>query len=230
MPASRATPAKDGDRLGQDHGDGHAGGLDRILNKVNDRGDGRFSDVVPVVCPNVTIRSRLRELDPELGAASLYRSRDLVPTHQMPLLTQGRVLVANWHGFQPQAPQTASDGGKVVKAGVAVQITETIRIGEKNDTKRGTRWLTRETLHLQLANGLIEVVVGDPDKDTTLKERYLILETKGYDPMKEIKRTAALRWCTAVNNQGGYGRWAYRLATSPEQVRPILDAFGADRA
>ena len=36
-----------------------------ILNKVNDRGDARFSDVVLVVCPNVTIRNRLRELDPK---------------------------------------------------------------------------------------------------------------------------------------------------------------------
>ena len=27
-----------------------------ILNKVNDRSDARFSDVVLVVCPNVTIR------------------------------------------------------------------------------------------------------------------------------------------------------------------------------
>ena len=35
-----------------------------ILNKVNDRGDARFSDVVLVVCPNVTIRNRLAELDP----------------------------------------------------------------------------------------------------------------------------------------------------------------------
>ena len=31
-----------------------------ILNKVNDRSDGRFSDVVFVVCPNVTIRNRLQ--------------------------------------------------------------------------------------------------------------------------------------------------------------------------
>ena len=35
-----------------------------ILNKVNDRSDGRFSDVVLVVCPNVTIRDRLTELYP----------------------------------------------------------------------------------------------------------------------------------------------------------------------
>ena len=51
----------------------------RILNKVNDRSDARFSDVVLVVCPNVTIRSRLSELDPRGGEASLYRTRDLCP-------------------------------------------------------------------------------------------------------------------------------------------------------
>jgi type III restriction enzyme len=43
-----------------------------ILNKVNNRGDGRFSDVVLVACPNVTIRDRLQELDPKRGESSLY--------------------------------------------------------------------------------------------------------------------------------------------------------------
>ena len=55
-----------------------------ILNKVSDRGDARYSDVVLVVCPNVTIRSRLEELKPQGGEASLYRTRDLVPAHLMP--------------------------------------------------------------------------------------------------------------------------------------------------
>ena len=50
-----------------------------ILNKVAARGDARFSDVVLVVCPNVTIRERLAELDPNRGDASIYRTRDLVP-------------------------------------------------------------------------------------------------------------------------------------------------------
>ena len=55
-----------------------------ILNKVTARGDARFSDVVLVVCPNVTIRERLAELDPNRGDASIYRTRDLVPPHLMP--------------------------------------------------------------------------------------------------------------------------------------------------
>src|SRR5258706_439217 len=62
-----------------------------ILNKVHDRGNARFSDVILVVCPNVTIRSRLAELDPANGEASIYRSRDLVPLELMKDLTQGKV-------------------------------------------------------------------------------------------------------------------------------------------
>ena len=38
-----------------------------ILNKVNDRCDARFSDVVLVVCPNVTIRNRLPGTRPRGG-------------------------------------------------------------------------------------------------------------------------------------------------------------------
>ena len=66
-----------------------------ILNKVNYRSDARFSDVELVVCPNVTIRNRLRELDPNEGEARVYRTRDLVAPHLMASLTQGRVLVTN---------------------------------------------------------------------------------------------------------------------------------------
>ena len=151
-----------------------------LLNKAQNRSDARFSDVVLIVCPNVTIRDRLRELDPSGGETSLYYTRDLVPEGLRGLLTQGRVLVTNWHNFQPQTPQSAGDGGRVVKAGVAIQTTETVKIGDKNDTKRGTRWLTRETLFQQIANGLIVVKEGDPESDMTLKvesTRYVESDT-----------------------------------------------------
>lgn len=115
-----------------------------ILNKVNDRSDARFSDVVLIVCPNVTIKNRLRELDPETGEASLYCTRALVPSHLMPLLAQSRVLVTNWHVFEPQAIQTGGVGSRVTKAGVEVRTKETITIGPKTTTARGTRYLTLE--------------------------------------------------------------------------------------
>ncbi|MEK7837699.1 MAG: DEAD/DEAH box helicase family protein, partial [candidate division NC10 bacterium] len=125
-----------------------------ILNKVNDRSNARFSDVVLVVCPNVTIRSRLRELDPREGDASLYRTRDLVPPHLMADLVKGRVLVTNWHVFEPQGVNPGGVSAKVTRAGVAVRTMETITIGPKTTTARGRRYLTPDELDRQVAAGL----------------------------------------------------------------------------
>jgi len=141
-----------------------------ILNKLNNRNDAKFSEVVLVVCPNVTIRDRLRELDPERGEASIYRTRDLVPSHLMPLLTQGKVLVTNWHVFEPQTMQVGGVGSKVTKAGVPVRTKETITIGAKTTTARGTRYLTLKDYERQVAAGMLTVVEEDRDKDGSLKK------------------------------------------------------------
>lgn len=144
-----------------------------ILNKVTSRADKRFSDAVLVVCPNVTIRSRLQELDPVRGDASLYRTRDLVSAEQMPLLAQGKVIVTNWHVFEPQAPSVNGERSRVLKIGVPVTATETITIGTKNDTARGKRFLTEETFQAQLGQGLVEVLEESRDSSgrRTIKAR-----------------------------------------------------------
>jgi type III restriction enzyme len=77
-----------------------------ILNKVADRSNAKFSDIVLIICPNITIKSRLQELNPDNGEASLYRTRDLVPSHLMDKLRRGKVLVTNWHIFEKRAPAT----------------------------------------------------------------------------------------------------------------------------
>jgi type III restriction enzyme len=144
-----------------------------ILNKINNRGDARFSDMVLVVCPNVTIRSRLKELDPDEGEASLYRTRDLVPPHLMKDLTKGRVLVTNWHVFEPQGVQTGGTSGKVVKAGVPVRTRETITIAAKTTTARGRRYLTVKDFERQMAAGLLKVLEEDRDKKGNLKKVFV---------------------------------------------------------
>ncbi|HEV2856596.1 MAG TPA: DEAD/DEAH box helicase family protein [Thermoanaerobaculia bacterium] len=135
-----------------------------ILNKVNDRGDSRFSDAVLVVCPNVTIRNRLAELDPRLGEASLYRTRDLVPSHLMPQLTQGRVLVTNWHVFEPQTSQVGGVSAKVAKTGRRIPLQETIRIGARTTTARGSRYMTLEQLRALEAAGQLEILERNVDE------------------------------------------------------------------
>jgi type III restriction enzyme len=141
-----------------------------ILNKLNDRSDARFSDVVLIVCPNVTIRDRLRELHPDEGEASLYRTRDLVPVHVMPLLSQGKVIVTNWHVFEPPAVTAGGIGSKVKRAGVAQPSREWIVIGGKTTTARGSRYMTQTALDAAIAAGELEIIREEKDDAGNLKK------------------------------------------------------------
>ncbi|MBC7946079.1 MAG: type II toxin-antitoxin system HicA family toxin [Burkholderiales bacterium] len=141
-----------------------------ILNKIASRNDTCFSDAVLVVCPNVTIRSRLGELDPQGGEASLYRTRDLVPPHLMPLLAQGRVLIKNWHDFEPRGMNVGGVGAKVSKTGVPLRIRETITIAERTTTARGRRYLTVDDLARQTAAGMLTVLDEEHDREGNLRK------------------------------------------------------------
>jgi type III restriction enzyme len=149
-----------------------------ILNKVNNRSDGRFSDVALVVCPNVTIRQRLEELKPENGDASVYRTRDLVPPHLMPLLTQGKVLVTNWHVFEPQTMQSGGVSGKVIKAGVPIRVRETINIASKTTTARNKRYLSLKDYQRQKDAGILNVIGEENDPEGNLKK--VVVESTRY--------------------------------------------------
>lgn len=55
------------------------------------------------------------------------------------------------------------------------------------------------------------------------EERYLILETKGYDPLEEVKKAAEERWVNAVNADGKFGEWIYRLIKNPLETPDVLE-------
>jgi type III restriction enzyme len=144
-----------------------------VLNKVAARGDARFSDVVLVVCPNLTIKGRLAELDPSLGEASIYRTRDLVPPHQMSDLRRGRVLVKNWHEFERKG---MSAGAKVQKLGHPERITSTIKIGPKTTSGRGGRYMTEEALAIALADPKMDMRLIEDRRPQ--KEEVVVEETR----------------------------------------------------
>ena len=62
---------------------------------------------------------------------------------------------------------------------------------------------------------------GNPDCLVRLKDLLnttVILETKGLDPLAEVKASAAARWVSAVNAEGSYGMWRYEMARSVSSV------------
>jgi predicted nucleotidyltransferase len=56
----------------------------------------------------------------------------------------------------------------------------------------------------------------------------LILETKGYDPAELSNVDGAHRWVAAVNADGTYGRWAYRIVSSPNDVPRVIESAVGD--
>jgi type III restriction enzyme len=145
-----------------------------ILNKVNARSNARFSDVVLAVCPNVTIRERLSELDPNRGDASIYRTADLVPADLMPSLRRGRVLVKNWHEFERKG---MSAGSKVQKNGVPELVKETIKIGAKTTSGRGGRYMTEQALGIAVSGGMRILKDHRPGKPEVVVEETRYVES-----------------------------------------------------
>ena len=60
---------------------------------------------------------------------------------------------------------------------------------------------------------------------TTDPATNLIIETKGFDDLAEVKTAAAQRWVAAVNADGRMGTWHYSIARKVEDVRRALDGF-----
>ena len=46
----------------------------------------------------------------------------------------------------------------------------------------------------------------------------MILETKGFDELAEVKAAGAERWVAAVNADGQHGRWRFAMARRVAEV------------
>jgi type III restriction enzyme len=200
-----------------------------ILNKLANRSDARFSDAVLVVCPNVTIRDRLNELKPELGDASVYKTRDIVSEPLLKILTQGKVIVTNWHVFEPQTSQQGGVSSKVIKSGVREKKIETIIIGPKKTSARGHRYLTPGELNRQIAAGLLTVLKEERDKSGELVRvkvesvRYVKSDTA---LIAEVLRDIGGKKNLLVMNDEAHH--AYRIRRDEPEEELEEDMFGEE--
>jgi type III restriction enzyme len=191
-----------------------------ILNKVASGGrDARYSDFVLIVAPNVTIRSRLGEIDPARGEGSLYRTRDLVPPHLMLQLSQGRVLVTNWHNFELQDEGGAGGvSARVVRKGRELRTRQRVRIGEKTTTQRGSRYMPLETYRKLQTLELLEVINEERDEQGNLlgaeviETRYVESDAKW---LRRVLDAGARKSNILVMNDEAHH--AYRLKSEDDE-------------
>lgn len=75
-------------------------------------------------------------------------------------------------------------------------------------------YLHNGQMHDFIPDFIIRLAVPEPT--------YLVLETKGYDPLDEVKAAAADRWVKAVTAAGKHGRWVFAMARNPNDVPWLL--------
>lgn len=140
-----------------------------ILNKVANPQAPEYSDTVLILCPNITIRDRLQELNPERDELSLYRTRDLVPLHRMMELRRGEVFITNWHNLERrELGDVNGQSARVVKRGTPVETIRTIRVSPT---------LTADQIHHQATIGAFQIVSVDKRRDGTPRA-FVVKETQ----------------------------------------------------
>ena len=88
----------------------------QTVNAVRRPGSRRFGRGFLVVAPGLTIRDRLRVLQPN-DPDSYYRSRELVPADMLGDLGRARIVITNYHAFRRRETVALSKGGRALLEG-----------------------------------------------------------------------------------------------------------------
>ena len=173
----------------------------QTVNAVRRPGSRRFTRGFLVVTPGLTIRDRLRVLQPN-DPDSYYRSRELVPADMLGDLDRAKIVITNYHAFMRRETLSISKGGRALLQG------------------RGTDIATRETAGQMLQRvmpdlmGMKNILVLNDEAHHCYREKPTEEDEEG--PLKGDDRTeaeknkeAARVWVSGleiVRNKLGVGR------------------------
>src|SRR3990172_1199858 len=88
----------------------------QTINAVRRPSSHRFTRGFLVVTPGITIRDRLRVLQPN-DPDAYYASRELVPTDMLGDLERAKIVITNYHAFRPRERMELSKGGRSLLQG-----------------------------------------------------------------------------------------------------------------
>ncbi|MHB9092156.1 MAG: DEAD/DEAH box helicase family protein, partial [Chloroflexota bacterium] len=99
----------------------------QTINAVRHPGSKHFTRGFLVVAPGITIKDRLRVLQPN-DPDSYYASRELVPGDMLDDVHRAKILITNYHAFMPRERIDISKGGRQLlkgRTGEDIQTVET---------------------------------------------------------------------------------------------------------
>ncbi|MDD9984042.1 MAG: DEAD/DEAH box helicase family protein [Gammaproteobacteria bacterium] len=185
----------------------------QTVNAVRRPGSRRFTRGFLVVTPGLTIRDRLRVLQPN-DPDSYYRSRELVPADVLGDVDRAKIVITNYHAFMRRETLAISKGGRALLQG------------------RGPDIVTRESEGQMLQRvmpglmGMKNILVLNDEAHHCYRERPSDEDEEG--PLKGDDRTeaeknkeAARVWISgldSVRRKLGIGR-VYDLSATPFFLR-----------
>ena len=98
----------------------------QVVNAVRSPGSKLFTRGFLIVSPGITIRDRLRVLQPN-DPDSYYKSRELVPSDMLDDLNKAKIVITNYHAFQLRETMEVNKVGKSLLQGrgEAIRTVET---------------------------------------------------------------------------------------------------------
>ncbi|MCX6406291.1 MAG: DEAD/DEAH box helicase family protein [Propionibacteriales bacterium] len=148
----------------------------QTLNKIHAPRDARFVKRFLAVAPGVTIRDRLRVLQPG-SPGNYYAERDLVPPDLVDSLGQARLAIVNYHAFFPRE-------SKEVK-GVSKTTRRILLAGKEDNPFLETDDLVVARVLRDLGPGVGEVMVLNDEAHHCYRDRPM-----GSTELKSLKLTA----------------------------------------
>src|SRR5690606_9832917 len=99
----------------------------QTVNAVRRPGSKHFTRGFLIVAPGLTIRDRLRVLQPN-DPDNYYSNRELVPTDMLEDIQRAKLVITNYHAFKLRERMEISAGGRALlkgRTGDDLQTTET---------------------------------------------------------------------------------------------------------
>ncbi len=94
----------------------------QTVNSVRRPQSRRFTRGFLVVTPGITIKDRLRVLQPN-DPDSYYQSRELVPNDMLSDLEKAKIVITNYHAFKQRERMELSKGGRSLLQGRGEELT-----------------------------------------------------------------------------------------------------------
>ena len=165
----------------------------QTINAVRRPQSNRFTRGFLVVTPGITIKDRLRVLQPN-DPDSYYQSRELVPSDMLPDLEKAKIVITNYHTFKLRERMVLSKGGRSLLQGRGETLTTLETEGQM---------LQRVMPELM---GLKNVLILNDEAHHCYREKpgeEEEGELKGDDRREAEKNTAAARlWISGLETVG----------------------------